>query len=44
MSEFTKILVVSPLADGKTWFLREQFSYDVGSEGVATPSAFLLGS
>ena len=33
MSEFTKMLVVSPLADGKAWFLQEEFSYDVGEEG-----------
>ena len=33
MNEFTKILVVSPLANGKSWYLREEFSYDVGSEG-----------
>ena len=32
MSEFTKALVVSPLADGRTWVLLEPFSYDVGTE------------
>lgn len=33
MSRFTKALVVSPLADGKTWLLLEPFAYDVGEEG-----------
>ena len=33
MSEFTKMLVVSPLSDGKAWFLQEEFSYDVGEVG-----------
>jgi hypothetical protein len=33
MSEFTKALVVTPLADGRTWVLMEPFSYDVGNEG-----------
>lgn len=33
MSKFTSILVVSPLADGKTWLLHSAFSYDVGTEG-----------
>ena len=32
MSRFTNILVVSPLADGKSWYLRESFGYSVGSE------------
>ena len=32
MSEFTKSLVVSPLADGRTWVLLDSFSYDVGRE------------
>ena len=44
MSEFTKILVVSPLGDGIFWMLRESFSYDVGSEGsgntVNVPGGF----
>ena len=35
MSQFTKILVVSPYADGRTWYLREEFGYDVGAEGGA---------
>ncbi len=30
MSRFTKILVVSPLANGKTWYLREEFGYYIG--------------
>lgn len=33
MSRFTKILVVSPLADGRSWVLREEFGYDVGEIG-----------
>lgn len=33
MSQFTKILIVSPLADGRSWVLREEFSYDVGEIG-----------
>jgi hypothetical protein len=45
MSRFTKILVVSPLADGKTWYLREEFGYDVGHEGsddsIHVPVGFL---
>ena len=45
MSEFTKILVVSPLANGKSWYLREKFSYDVGTEGsgdtVNVPVGFI---
>ncbi|MGB0867156.1 MAG: DUF1353 domain-containing protein, partial [Granulosicoccaceae bacterium] len=30
MSQFTKPLVVTPLADGNTWLLREEFAYYVG--------------
>ena len=45
MSRFTKILVVSPLADGKTWYLREELGYDVDEEGsgdkVNVPVGFL---
>ena len=33
MSRFTSALVVSPLADGKTWVLLETFGYDVGELG-----------
>jgi hypothetical protein len=36
MSRFTNILVVSPYADGKTWYLRRTFAYDVGEEGSDT--------
>ena len=32
MSGFTDALVVSPLADGKTWVIVRDFGYDVGSE------------
>lgn len=45
MSRFTKILTVSPLADGRTWFLREAFGYDVGVEGsedtINVPAGFM---
>lgn len=45
MSQFTKALVVTPLADGRTWVLREPFSYDVGSEGsgdtIFVPARFM---
>jgi hypothetical protein len=44
MSKFTSILVVSPLADGKTWILHDSFSYDVGKEGsgdtIIVPDGF----
>jgi hypothetical protein len=33
MSNFTDILLVSPLADGKTWVIQRPFGYDVGAEG-----------
>ena len=33
MSRFTNALVVSPMADGKTWVLLRPFGYDVGEEG-----------
>ncbi|NQT31662.1 MAG: DUF1353 domain-containing protein [Deltaproteobacteria bacterium] len=33
MSKFTEVLVVSPLADGKTWVTRKEFGYDIGEEG-----------
>ena len=32
MSRFTNVLVISPLADGKSWYIREPFGYAVGSE------------
>ena len=32
MSGFTDVLVVSPLADGKTWVIVREFGYDVGGE------------
>jgi hypothetical protein len=45
MSQFTKALVVSPLADGRTWVLREPFSYDVRREGsgdtIRVPARFM---
>jgi len=33
MSRFTDALVVSPMADGKTWVILRPFGYDVGEEG-----------
>jgi hypothetical protein len=33
MSSFTDILLVSPLADGKTWVTQRPFGYNVGAEG-----------
>lgn len=33
MSRFTDALLVSPLADGKTWVVRRPFGYEVGTEG-----------
>ena len=33
MSEFTDILLVSPLADGKTWVIHKEFTYYVGELG-----------
>ena len=33
MSRFTDVLVVSPLADGRTWVTQKEFGYDVGKEG-----------
>ena len=33
MSRFTSVLLVSPLADGRTWVIRSDFGYDVGAEG-----------
>jgi Protein of unknown function (DUF1353) len=35
VSRFTAILLVSPLADGKTWVVMRPFGYDVGAEGSA---------
>jgi hypothetical protein len=33
VSRFTDILLVSPLADGKTWVIMRNFGYEVGTEG-----------
>lgn len=44
MSEFTEILLVSPLADGKTWVIQKEFTYYVGEldsdETVTVPLGF----
>lgn len=45
MSEFTKLLIVSPLPDGKKWVLRDEFSYDIGYKGsgntITVPKGFV---
>ncbi len=45
MSRFTALLTVSPLSDGKSWWLRTPFGYDVGNEGsentVEVPIGFV---
>jgi hypothetical protein len=45
MSRFTSLLTVSPLSDGKSWWLRTPFGYDVGREGsgdsVEVPVGFV---
>jgi hypothetical protein len=45
MSRFTEVLVVSPLADGRTWVTRKDFGYDVGEEGsgdtINVPEGFM---
>ncbi len=33
MSRFTDVLLVSPLADGRTWVVSRDFGYEVGEEG-----------
>ena len=33
MSRFTESLVVTPLQDGKTWIILQDFGYEVGDEG-----------
>jgi hypothetical protein len=33
MSRFTESLVVTPLADGKTWIILNEFGYEIGEEG-----------
>lgn len=44
MSWFTDVLVVSPLADGRTWVVRGKFRYEVGELGsgdvVDVPQGF----
>ncbi len=45
MSRFTEVLTVSPLDDGRTWFTRREFGYDVHEEGsgdtVEVPVTFM---
>lgn len=45
MSKFTEPLIVSPLADGRTWVLREPFSYNAGSganpDRIVVPERFM---
>jgi hypothetical protein len=44
MSQFTSILLVSPLSDGKTWVLMRDFGYDVGDvdsgDSIGVPAGF----
>ena len=45
MSKFTEVLLVSPLADGRTWVTRKEFGYDIGAEGsgntIDVPNGFM---
>ncbi len=45
MSRFTKILTLSPLPDGRSWVLREDFGYAVGAENsddiIDVPAGFI---
>lgn len=43
MSIFTEILLVSPLADGRTWVIMKDFGYDVGAEGSSDRISVPLG-
>lgn len=43
MSSFTSILLVSPLADGRTWVVMSEFGYDVGSLGSGDHVAVRIG-
>ena len=44
MSEFTEILIVSPMADGKIWAIGKEFTYHVGElnsgETIKVPRGF----
>jgi hypothetical protein len=45
MSRFTEVLVVSPLADGRTWVTKKEFGYDIGKENsgnsIEVPIGFM---
>jgi len=43
MSRFTDALIVSPLADGKTWVVLERFGYDVGELGSGDSVEVAIG-
>jgi hypothetical protein len=43
MSGFTDVLVVSPLADGKTWVIVREFGYDVGEENSGDHIGVAIG-
>ncbi len=43
MSRFTEVLVVSPLADGKTWVIVRDFGYDVGAENSSNHIDVAIG-
>ena len=48
MSRFTDVLLVSPLADGRTWVIQRDFGYDIGEEGsgdtIEVPKPAHIGS
>ena len=42
MSQFTSLLTVSPLADGRSWWLRTPFEYDEGpGDSIEVPVGFV---
>jgi hypothetical protein len=43
VSQFTDVLVVSPLADGKTWVIVRHFGYDVGAENSGDRIGVAIG-
>jgi hypothetical protein len=43
MSQFTEALVVTPLADGKTWVILREFGYDVGEQDSGDHIAVAIG-
>ncbi|MGH7533296.1 MAG: DUF1353 domain-containing protein [Gemmatimonadales bacterium] len=43
MSRFTEPLLVTPLADGRTWVVMRDFGYDVGAEGSGDQISVAVG-